>query len=57
MGTLKAELIQGNRYASFTDAHTELLAFIGSYYNTQRLHSPLNYRSPSRFEADIALSN
>ena len=57
MGTLKAELIQGDRYTSFSDAHTELFAFIDSYYNTQRLHSSLNYRSPSRFEADIALAN
>jgi putative transposase len=57
MGTLKAELIQGDRYASFSDAHTELFAFIDSYDNTQRLHSSLNYCSPSAFEADIALSN
>jgi transposase InsO family protein len=57
MGTLKAELIQGDRYSSQSDAHTELFAFIDSYYNTQRLHSSLNYRSPSAFETIIALSN
>jgi|GEM_PF-2086385 len=57
MGTLKAEIIQGDRYASFADADTELFAFIDSYYNTQPLHSSLNYRIPSRFEADVALAN
>jgi transposase InsO family protein len=57
MGTLKAELVQADRYASQSDAQTELFAFIDSYYNTQRLHSSLNYQTPSAFEAGIALAN
>jgi putative transposase len=57
MGTLKAELIQNGSFASFSDAQTELFAFIDSYYNTQRLHSSLNYRTPSRFEDELALAN
>ena len=57
MGTLKAELIQNGRFTSRSDAQTEIFAFIDGYYNTQRLHSSLNYRTPTRFEADIANSN
>ena len=46
MGTLKAEMLQNGSFINATDAHTEIFAFIDSYYNTQRLHSPLNYRAP-----------
>jgi putative transposase len=57
MGTLKAELVQNGSFTSLADAHTELFAFIDSYYNTQRLHSALSYKTPHRFEADMALAN
>ena len=57
MGTLKAEMLQNGRFLNASDARTELFAFIDSYYNTQRMHSSLSYRSPAHFEADIALAN
>ena len=57
MGTLKAEMLQGGRFIDQPDAATEIFAFIDAYYNTQRLHSSLNYRSPASFEANIALAN
>jgi putative transposase len=57
MGTLKAEMLQNGRFINATDARAEIFAFIDCYYNTQRLHSSLNYRTPNRFEADIALAN
>jgi transposase InsO family protein len=57
MGTLKAELIQNGRYICLEDARSDLFDFIDAYYNTQRMHSSLNYSSPSHFEADIALVN
>jgi putative transposase len=57
MGTLKAELVQSGRYMSLADAQTELFAYIDGYYNTQRLHSSLNYRTPSHFEAELTLAN
>jgi transposase InsO family protein len=56
MGTLKAELIQNGRFITFADAHAELFSFIDSYYNTQRLHSSLDYKTPTRFEAETALA-
>jgi len=57
MGTLKAEMLQDGRFIDQADATTEIFAFIDAYYNTQRLHSSLNYRSPASFESDIALNN
>ena len=57
MGTLKAEMLQDGRFIDQADAATEIFAFIDAYYNTQRLHSSLNYRSPSSFESDLALAN
>jgi transposase InsO family protein len=57
MGTLKAEMLQGGSFINDTDARAEIFAFIDCYYNTQRLHSSLNYRTPNRFEEQIALSN
>ena len=57
MGTLKAEMLQNGRFINATDARAEIFAFIDGYYNTQRLHSSLNYRTPSHFEADLALVN
>jgi transposase InsO family protein len=57
MGTLKAELVQNGRYTCLEDARTELFAFIDGYYNTHRLHSSLNYKTPAAFETDIALAN
>lgn len=57
MGTLKAEMLQNGRFINATDARAEIFAFIDCYYNTQRLHSSLNYRTPKHFEAGIALAN
>jgi len=57
IGTLKAEMLQNGRFINAADAHAEIFAFINCYYNTQRLHSSLNYRTPNHFESQIALAN
>lgn len=57
MGTLKAEMLQNGCFINVIDARAEIFAFIDGYYNTQRLHSSLNYRTPNHFEAEIALAN
>jgi len=44
MGKLKAEMLQNGRFINTADARTEIFAFIDGHYNTQRLHSSLNYR-------------
>lgn len=38
-------------------ARAEVFAFIDGYYNTQRLHSSFNYKTPSFFESQLALAN
>jgi putative transposase len=50
MGTLKNEMLQGGLFATEVDARLEIFDFIEAYYNTQRKHSSLGYRTPSQFE-------
>lgn len=46
----KAELLQDGIFETIEDARTEIFEYIEMYYNTQRLHSSLNYQSPVEFE-------
>jgi putative transposase len=50
-GTLKRELIHGKSYATRNQARTDVFEFIEVFYNRQRLHSALGYRSPTEYEA------
>ena len=51
MKTLKREEIYANKYRDIDDLRTHIEEFIDQYYNRQRLHSALGYRSPEEFEA------
>ncbi len=51
--SLKAELIHGTRFESEATLRRELLRYI-NYYNRQRRHSALGYRSPVDYEARAA---
>jgi len=51
MKTLKQEEIYCNRYRDFEELRGQIKEFIEQYYNRQRLHSALNYATPSQFEA------
>ena len=57
MGPLKVEMLQDGRFINAADAHAKIFSYIDDYYNTQRLHSSLNYQSPNHFENEIALAN
>lgn len=57
IGTLKLEMLQGGCFQNAADARTEIFDFIEAYYNTQRKHSALGYKSPSQFEAHIPSQN
>jgi transposase InsO family protein len=46
----KAELLRGGAFLDLEDAHTAIFEYIEIYYNRQRRHSSLNYRSPENFE-------
>lgn len=52
--TLKTELVHHTRYASRDEARRDLFAYIESYYNRQRLHSALGYRTPEQAELQAA---
>jgi putative transposase len=51
--TLKTELAP-MRWATRAEAHRELSTYIDRWYNPQRRHSALGYRSPLQYERDLA---
>ena len=54
--TLKVEEVYLNEYETFEDAFRNIRHFIETVYNRRRLHSALGYRSPDRFESEVALN-
>ena len=57
MKTLKREEIYANRYENLEHLRTNIEEFIEQYYNRQRLHSALGYRSPEEFERESGRTN
>jgi transposase InsO family protein len=53
--TLKREEIRATEYANVEDLRNKISRFIDHYYNRERLHSALGYRSPAEFEK-VAIS-
>jgi transposase InsO family protein len=53
MKTLKREEIYANKYDDLEHLRANIEEFIEEYYNRQRLHSALGYRSPEEFEQQI----
>ena len=49
--TLKREEIYANIYQDIDDLRQHIEQFIDEYYNRQRLHSALGYRTPEEFES------
>ena len=54
MKTLKQEEVDGSIYRTIDEAKSVIGSFIDNVYNTQRLHSALNYQAPAMFEASQA---
>jgi transposase InsO family protein len=54
MKTLKQEEIYCQQYADFNELSQHLEEFLNDYYNRQRLHSALGYRTPEEFERAAA---
>lgn len=50
--TFKKELVHREKYASVEEAKASLFEYIEVFYNRQRRHSALDYRSPEEFEAN-----
>jgi transposase InsO family protein len=55
--TLKREEIYANEYHDLEHLLANIERFIEQYYNLQRLHSALGYRSPEEFERQAEHSN
>jgi transposase InsO family protein len=48
--TLKRELTHHAAYKTHEEAHQSIFEYIEVFYNRQRLHSTLGFRSPAKFE-------
>jgi putative transposase len=55
MKTLKQEEIYCNRYRDFPELSAHVEEFLERYYNQQRLHSALGYRTPEEFEQSYSI--
>lgn len=51
---LKTEQVYHDRYPTRQAAMSSIFAYIEGFYNPNRIHSALDYRSPAQFEADSA---
>jgi putative transposase len=49
-GTLKTECVQRHTFQTIEQARTCIFEYLEVFYNRQRLHSALGYRSPMAFE-------
>ena len=56
MKTLKTEEVDGRRFRNIAHAKRSISVFIGTVYNTERLHSALGYCPPLEFETNFALA-
>jgi transposase InsO family protein len=54
MRTLKNEEIDCRVYSTVEELEQNIENFTEGFYNRERLHSALNYRSPEEFEKDAA---
>lgn len=52
-GTLKNELVYRRKYQTRNEARRSIFAWIETYYNRERLHSSLGYKSPVDFENQL----
>jgi transposase InsO family protein len=52
--TLKTELVHHRTYATRDEARRDLFSYVEGFYNRQRLHSALDYRTPDQAERQAA---
>jgi len=51
--TLKTELVYHQHYATRAEARSSIFEYIEVFYNRQRRHSAIGYKSPEAFEASL----
>ena len=52
--TIKREEINRKEYKNIQEAKIEIFDYIEVFYNSQRLHSALGYRTPAEVAANVA---
>ena len=52
--TLKTEHVFHEQYKNLAEARTSIFDYIEIFYNRQRSHSSLDYKSPTQFEEEVA---
>lgn len=52
--SLKTELVFHERYENLEEARSSIFDYIEVFYNRQRSHSSLSYKSPAEFETEFA---
>jgi transposase InsO family protein len=55
-GSMKSECTDGKIYFTKSEAINDVIDFIENFYNSQRLHSTLNYMSPAAYEKLYAMN-
>jgi len=53
---LKMERVWRRDYANPLEAQADISDYLVNFYNTKRLHSTLNYRSPADYEREMAVA-
>jgi len=53
-GSQKQERVQWRSYQTRHEAQQDILEYISMFYNSQRLHSYLDYQSPNQYEKEMA---
>jgi putative transposase len=51
--SLKYELLYHHRFATLSQARTAIFNYIEAFYNRTRLHSSLDYQSPTNLESQL----
>ena len=51
--SLKYELVYHHRFTTLAQARTAIFDYIETFYNRTRLHSSLDYQSPTNFESQL----
>ncbi|MDQ3949851.1 MAG: IS3 family transposase, partial [Gemmatimonadota bacterium] len=51
--TLKTELVAGARWPTREAAHRDLAEYLDVWYNHQRRHATLGYRTPAEYEREV----
>ena len=52
--SLKHEWTNDDNFQNLADARLSVFRYIETFYNSERLHQPLDYLSPNQFEAEHA---